>query len=484
MKSVFSDYLKEREITGNISRGGISRNISRKNISRKIISRSLAACGLALALVLAEILPFSGISRNISRNISRTVLAAEDTSEPDYAAREAALSDMASRLTEGSRKELVYKGSSSEVIDAGSAGVPAGAEGAVLKLSGSQPGVSAVFDYTECAQSAYSLAEIRIKIYVPKGAKELNITSDGGENFIARYSLGNYEAERWNDLTFYQDGVNLVLGAKLSDLQDENGRIGRLCFSVRLDEAFEGTADIYFDCIDFKIGPDGTVPPDITYTGSSTLNYTAEKPLVLASYSAHDRAEDRDVPVELGWDGDAGIDENGNMIEGGPYTLVLSAENSYGLRGEKRISLTVRPKDTTPPEILVNTDTLYAAVGTKAAMAITATDNEDPVSVDQTWSEGALDNNGCLVAGEHTLTLKSEDFTGNVTTSTVKVVVNESGLADRDNIRREDKIDFGVFGKVFLAVLFAGIALLTVLAVLLPGRKKSAGKSGEISSEN
>jgi len=452
MKSVFSKFSKKREIAGNISR---------------ILSVSF----LALALAVSAAAPAF-----YSINNSRTALAAETASEPDYAAREAALSDMAARLTEGERKELVYRSGSREIIDAGTAGVPAGAEGAVLKLSGEQPGISAVFDYTECRQSAYSLAEISVKLYVPKGARELNITSDGGENFVARYSLGNYEAERWNELTFYQDGVNLVLGAKLSDLQDESGRLGRLCFSVRLDENFEGTADIYIDSISFKTGPDGTVPPDITYTGSSTLDYTAEKPLVLASYSAHDKAEDRDVPVEIGWDGAAGIDADGNMIEGGPYTLVLSAENSYGLRGEKRISLTVRPKDTTPPEILVNTDSLVAAAGTNASMVINAADNEDPVSVIQTWSEGALDSSGCLTAGEHTLTLTSEDFTGNIATKTVKVTVNEAGITDCDNVRREDKIDFGVFGKVFLAALFAGVALLTVLAVLLPGRKNAAGK--------
>lgn len=437
---------------------------------------SVKAPALGLAFMLAAALAAVNLNAGGFGVSGRTALAAEDTDTPDYEAREAALSDIGARMAEGSSRELVYKTGSSEIIDAKSAGVPEGAEGTVLKLSGEQPGVSAVLDYTNCRQSTYSLAEIRVKLYVPKGAREFNITCDGGDSFVARYSLGNYEAERWNDLSFYSDGINLVPGAKFTDLQNGNGRLGRLCFSVRLDETFEGTAEIYIDAISLKIDPDGTVPPDITYTGSDVLDYTAEKPLVLADYSAHDAAEDRDVPVELGWDGKAGVDGRGNMIEGGPYTLVLSAENSYGLRSEKRISLTVRPKDTTPPEIIINTDTLYAAAGTKASMVIAAADNEDPVLVDQTWSDGALDGEGCLTAGEHTLTLTSEDFTGNIATRSVKVIVGEQGPADRATLRREDKIDFGLPGKVVLAVLLAATALLAALAVLLPDRKKAKEK--------
>ena len=109
-------------------------------------------------------------------------------------------------------------------------------------------------------------------------------------------------------------------------------------------------------------------------------------------------------------------------------------------------------------------------------MVIAAADNEDPVLVDQTWSNGALDGEGCLTAGEHTLTLTSEDFTGNIATRSVKVIVGEQGPADRTTLRREDKIDFGLPGKVVLAVLLAATALLAALAVLLPDRKKAKEK--------
>ena len=354
-----------------------------------------------------------------------------------------------------------------------------GAEGSVIALSG-EDGAGCEFDYTEYNISVYGIDHIVVRAYVPDDVREINIAVDGGATLVGRYSAAGFERGKFTEFTFGPESINMATDRTLVDLGNEKGQLGRFSVNFRRvivsytgDEPVSDYAPVYLDSIKIVTVDGAAGQPELRYDGSDKLDQTADKPLALAEYSAYDAFEKRDLVVTERWEGTPGVDENGLAVEGGPYTLVLEAENSFSERVEKRLTLTVRPRDTVPPQIYVNTDKLFAPAGTYATMNVRSEDNEDEVETRYTWSSGALDRYGRLQAGEHQLTLTSTDLTGNTAERVLTVTVSEAGVVPEGAAegsvpvpnapavaRDESKIRFGLPVWAIVLIVLAGVLIL------------------------
>jgi hypothetical protein len=323
-----------------------------------------------------------------------------------------------------------------------------------------------------------------VRAYLPDDVRAISIAIDGGETNIGRYSVAGFERGKFTEFAFGPEGINIATDRSLSDLGIENGRLGKFSINFRRvitsytgEEPVSDNAPVYLDSIQIILVDGAAGKPELHYNGPDKLDQTADKPFMLGEYSAYDAFEKRDLEVTARWEGTPGVDENGMAVEGGPYTLVLEAENSFGERAEKRLTLTVRPRDTEPPQLLVNTDTLYAPAGTYATMNVAATDNEDDVETLYLWSKNALDRYGRLQAGEHQLTLTATDLTGNTTERVLTVIVSEAGALPEGAAdgsvpvpnapaitRDESKLQFGLPGWAVPLIVTAGIIMIGGLA--------------------
>lgn len=90
-------------------------------------------------------------------------------------------------------------------------------------------------------------------------------------------------------------------------------------------------------------------------------------------------------------------------------------------------------KDTIAPVITWSDgDELVLEEGYDAStITASATDDKDgTVECTYSWSDGALDVEGCLVRGTHTLTIEASDVAGNKATKVVTVIVNGEDLPE------------------------------------------------------
>ena len=365
----------------------------------------------------------------------------------------------------------------------------AGASNDVLMLSG-EGGAGAEMDYTKYRFSCYGIRSITVRAFVPDTVRAMSLSVDGGKTSIGRYSFAGYERGRWGEFAFYDEGINFVTGYDMPDLANENGQLGIFSINftgnVKAQDSGESESPeavkVYIDYIEIKL-KDASGKPELTYEGKDDIDQTAEKRLYLGSFKAYDYVEDRELPVTMRWEGSKGIDDNGKTIEGGPYTLILEAENSFGEKAEKRITVNVRPRDNEPPVIHINTDTVYVRPGVFGTMNVPATDNEDDVSVICKWSKNAVDEFGRLLPGEHELTLSSTDDTGNNTIRSVKVIVSDEADHDPESltvIRDESKIEFEmpVWARILIIAAAAAVIIAAAVLIILK-KKKNAVKTQE-----
>lgn len=106
---------------------------------------------------------------------------------------------------------------------------------------------------------------------------------------------------------------------------------------------------------------------------------------------------------------------------------------------------------------------------------------DDSVEVTETWSEGALDADGKLCAGTHTLTFGAVDQAGNEAeevTATIIVLAKtpvppEGSSDDSSDVTSEKSADENVSGGCGSVVTGTGIALVSLLfgAALLKKKK-------------
>lgn len=94
------------------------------------------------------------------------------------------------------------------------------------------------------------------------------------------------------------------------------------------------------------------------------------------------------------------------------------------------VTATLKPDDGLAPVISYSGSTdIVTTAGKPLVLDVTAADNlEGEIPVVWTWSQGAVDGNGRLLEGQHTLTLTATDFYGNSSSLTVNLTVGPQDL--------------------------------------------------------
>ena len=140
--------------------------------------------------------------------------------------------------------------------------------------------------------------------------------------------------------------------------------------------------------------------------------------------TAHDEYYGMDIEPEYIFS-EGAVDKDGLLLEG-DHSCTVKFTDPAGNYAELKLTLKVAPKDTVGPELSKLPAKIYANEGTKPLLTVTATDDRDGEVVPTvTWSNGALDNRGRLVAGTHMLTVSATDSTGNKTEKVIPVVVTD-----------------------------------------------------------
>ena len=285
--------------------------------------------------------------------------------------------------------------------------VPFGYEGRVMKLTGDSA-IGFTVDFTELHIPVTSVKALHMRVYYTEKQREVRVTVDAGVSWVLRHEAK--KPGEWEDV---------VIGdrASLQKLADGDGRLGVFGFGFRCHDGTANSA-VYVDEIRAELYDDDKTPPVIKYDGPEHIT-TSEGKLFTLDVSAYDESEKAEFPVSFIWSGEA-LDKEGRLTAG-EYDLTLESTDSYGNRAEKKLRVTVGEKDTVPPVIHFGADVINTVAGAHVSLAFSATDDCDAVSVEAEWSEDAVDRQGRITEGEHTLTLTSEDLSGNKTEKTVKV---------------------------------------------------------------
>lgn len=289
--------------------------------------------------------------------------------------------------------------------------VPEGFTGYVMKLTGVNSASGITVDFSDMEIPASVIKALKMRVYYPSVTKEVRITIDAGLSWVLRCEAK--KPGEWNDIT--------LDGSELSKLMNEDGNLGKFCFGFRYYDGNFNTLS-YIDCVSVEYKNKDENPPVITYDGKTDITMTEGKPLVLNA-TAYDNDEQRDIRVNQVWS-DGALDENGLPVKGS-HVCYLTAKDGFGNRAEIKLNVTVTDKDTEAPVIKFNCTEINTVAGCIPALKITATDNEDDVTVKQIWSSGAFDKSGKLTEGTHKLKLTSEDLTKNKTEMIITVNVKK-----------------------------------------------------------
>lgn len=292
--------------------------------------------------------------------------------------------------------------------------VPDGYSDHVMYLTGTaETGMTVDFSSFEIPIGL--VKSLTIRVWYPKTAKEVRLTKDAARTWTLRHLAES--PETWED-------VVLDDASAIAALANKDGNLGAIGFGVRFFD-YTSSGSCYLDHIRVDLVSADKVPPVITYDGPTELKTTAGKPLETPA-TAYDDYEKRAIPIVYEWPAGA-LDENG-LPKPGSCTVLMTATDSFGNRAEIPLSVTVFDTDTEPPVIHCGITGIVSFAGVVPVLSFSATDNVDEVSVSLIWSDGALDENGRLTPGSHTLTLSSTDRTGNSSTHSITLTVSPSPL--------------------------------------------------------
>ena len=298
-------------------------------------------------------------------------------------------------------------------VNGAAAGVPAGYTGYVMKLTNSAATGLAV-DFTDQQIPLSVINAVNIRMYYPDAIKE----DTDAPGIRLKY---NQSGTTWKLYHPENPGQWTVLSVTdrsvLAKLCDGDGYLSKFALGFRFNDSVSHSC--YIDYVSVDIKPDDGVAPVITYTGSADIATTANKPFVINA-SAYDGYEERAIPIDYAWSSDP-FDANGKLTEG-VYTCTMSATDYYGNKSDDIVlNVTVGPQDTQAPVIGFDLTEVYSIAGCAPVINVSVTDDHDDVALQIIWSVNALDARGRLTQGDHTLTLRSSDLTGNTAEKVVNV---------------------------------------------------------------
>ena len=300
---------------------------------------------------------------------------------------------------------------------AAAAGVPEGYSGWVLALGSNPNGISIGLDLTDIKVDA--IERITFRVWCPAGTKTdgVRITHDSATSWIMLANPG--ATGQWVEVVLDRTQNFNTSSKSFSVFDDGNGYCKTVNFCFRGSNL--GTA--YIDSITVELD---TTPPVISYEGETVINTTAGKTFSIDA-TAYDWKDNENVEPEYIYS-EGAVDENGFLVEG-EHNCTVKFTDKAGNFSTFDVVLKVQSKDMTAPILGKIPDAIYASVGMRPVLTITADDDRDgEITPVLSWSDGALDGRGRLTVGEHTLTVTATDSTGNKTEKVIPVVVT-SGLS-------------------------------------------------------
>lgn len=296
------------------------------------------------------------------------------------------------------------------------AGVPEGYTGYVLKLEGAANGMGIGLDLHK--YKIKDIESITFRVWCPAETKSdgVRLTNTETNTWIMLANPG--ATEEWVEVVLSKESNFNTSTKDFSVMDDGNGFVKDINFCFRYNAS---SAVAYIDSITVKLRDPDTVPPVITYSGETVIDTTEGKDFSL-DVKAYDEY-DGDITPEYIWS-DGALDTDGKLTVG-EHTCTVKATDEAGNSSEITVTVKVGAKDTVAPELDLGglPEDIVAFTGSKPVFNITATDNCDEVAVEQIWSDGALDSRGRLTEGEHILTVRSEDMTGNYVSVDIYVTV-------------------------------------------------------------
>lgn len=301
--------------------------------------------------------------------------------------------------------------------EAKAAGVPEGYTGYVMKLEGAASGIGIGLDLHKYKTN--DIESITFRVWCPAETKSdgVRLTNTETNSWIMLADPG--ANEEWVEVVLSKGNNFNTSPADFSVMDDGNGYVKDMNFCFRYNA---NSAVAYIDHITVKLRDPDTVPPVIAYDGDTAINTTAGKVFTLDGASAYDEYDNAIIQPEYIYS-EGAIDENGLLLEG-EHTCAVRFTDAAGNSSEINLTLKVEAKDVTAPTLSWTVEKLFANVGMRPMLNITATDDRDgEVDVVLTWSDGTLDPRGRFLAGEHTLTITASDKTGNTVEKVIPIIV-------------------------------------------------------------
>ncbi len=318
--------------------------------------------------------------------------------------------------------DYVYYGSTAvntyTAEEAAAKGIPAGYENEVLEIIsiGSNVSNGINLDFSRENIPLSLLESLEFRVYVSVSDKntgnypQLRIPDPNGS--------GNWVYQKDKALTTGEwTTFSLPKASNFAYICDEEGYLKAFELSMRSN----GKVNFYIDSITYTLKADDGQAPVINYAGEDVVEVAIGASMNL-DVTATDAMEG-DMPVEYVWQEGTVLDENGVPTQIGTYTLTLQSVDYFGNTATKTLTINVMPKDELAPEIDFNISEVKAKAGAMPMFTVTATDDRGWVELMYAWSEGALDNRGCLTVGTHTWTITAVDASKNTTTKTVTFIV-------------------------------------------------------------
>ena len=309
-------------------------------------------------------------------------------------------------------------------------GVPAGYSGAVAKLGGianSKVG----YDFATSEIPLSLVSNIRFRVYASGAAngtypefrlqnpdysaRGLDMWPYQHNGGAGGYSLIN-EMNQWINLDVNATSLS---GQKMLNVSDKNDPtlLGQFHTYFRTNDT---TNILYIDSVTLTLEANDGVGPVIDFN-KSTIHIPANTKPLLPTV-AFDAQDNRNVPVNYSWDVTPTVDGEGNITSQGTYALTMSAEDYYHNVTQKSVTIIVDAPDTTGPSINIPFSEITLPVGTIFNINFEnyITDEYEFTYV-VTYSEGAVDGMNRLQLGNHTMTIRAVDYSGNVTQKVITI---------------------------------------------------------------
>lgn len=327
--------------------------------------------------------------------------------------------------------------------------VPSGYEGAVLKMGGNT-NVAVNFDFAASMIPLSLVENIKFKVYVsgsPNGNyPEFRLQAPNYSDrrldmwpYVNNGGAGGYSLidnmNQWRELDV---NYSTISGSKKWDNfsdQNDGTLLGQFNLYFRTNDT---TNTLYIDSVSVELKANDGVGPVIDFN-KDTLTIPVNSKPVLPTI-AFDGQDNRNVEVTYVWDSMPAMDASGRITEQGTYNLTLKAEDYFHNVTQKSVTIVVGAADLEGPDINIPFSTITLPAGTIFNLDVSGyITDEYEFTYTAVYSSGTMDELNRLLAGDHTLTITAEDYSGNISQKIITIYVVDDYVIDGD-VEDEQKV--------------------------------------------